>query len=322
MGTPLFAVPPLLTLINDPVFDVTATVTQEDKKAGRKQILTPPPVKTAAVEHGIPVLQPPVIKGNNEFSDLLSELKADFFVVAAYGSILPSKILNIPRFGCINIHASLLPNYRGASPVEEALLRGDRETGVSFIKMTPELDAGPVYSIFRLPILDTDTSQTLRDKLSVLAANQLPYLLKDIISGDQPPPIEQDASKASYCRKIAKEDGQADLNIKTAREVFNMIRAYDPWPGCHLVLNDKKLRVLEADTDSVSAQALKAKPYELVELDKNKIGIGTKKGLLIPLKIQFEGKKAMNIQEFLLGNRTLLAKLLDNARKIKNKACP
>ncbi len=313
MGTPEFAVPPLLALIGDPDFKVVAVVTQEDKKIGRKQILTAPPVKTAALKFDIPVLQPPSFKNNHEIVELLKGLNADFFVVAAYGQILPQAVLDIPLRGCINIHGSLLPKYRGASPVEESLLKGDSETGISFIKMTAKMDAGPVFIIHRLEIGKNDTSPVLREKLSGLAALQITFLLKDIVSGSIEP-IEQDEKKATYCKKIVKENGIIDLDKFTSSEILNMIKAYDPWPGCFLVSPEKRLKILRADADNESKEALNTKSHQSVDLSGGKIGIGTKKGLLIPLEVQLEGKNPMKIQDFLLGNKTLLARLLESAR--------
>jgi len=311
MGTPDFAVAPLLALAGNPDIKVVAVITQEDKKTGRKQIITQPPVKTAAIKLDIPVLQPSAYHNNNEIINLLKGLKPDFFVVTAYGQILPEKVLEIPRHGCINIHGSLLPKYRGASPIESAIIQGDKETGITFMKMIRKMDAGPIYDIFRLQISDDDTSLTLRQKLSLLAATQLPYVLKDIAFSTIEP-IEQDHAKATYCRKITKEDGYADLNKQTAAEIINMIRAYDPWPGCFLVFKDKKIKIIRAESDSNTSSPIK--PYEMIEMGKDKIGIGTKKGVLIPQKVQMEGKTPVSIQDFLLGNRNLLVRLLESAR--------
>lgn len=311
MGTPDFAVAPLLALAGDPDIKVIAVITQEDKKIGRKQIITPPAVKTAAIKLDIPVLQPSEYRNNKEIINLLKGLKPDFFVVTAYGQILPEEILKIPRYGCINIHGSLLPKYRGASPIESAIIHGDKETGISFMKMIKKMDAGPIYGIFRLQIDNNDNSLTLRQKLSLLAATHLPYMLKDIASGAIEP-IEQEHAKATYCRKITKEDGYTDLNKQTADEIINMTRAYDPWPGCFLVFKEKKIRIIEAKSEHEKSKSVA--PYEMIEMGKNEIGIGTKKGLLIPLKIQLEGKNPVSIQDFLLGNKNLLVRLLESAR--------
>jgi methionyl-tRNA formyltransferase len=310
MGTPEFALAPLASLINADFIEVQAVVTQEDKPVGRKQVIMPPPVKVMALQNGIPVLQPSKINGNIEFEHALNQLEPDFFVVTAYGKILPKNILDIPSHGAINIHGSLLPKYRGASPVEEALLNGDPETGVTFIKMNEKLDAGDVIFTERVKILPEDTSESLRKKLSYLAAAQLPFVLKDILD-EVINPLPQNEDFASYCRKINKSDGEINLLASTAKEVLNKIRAYSIWPKCHIIINGKILKILKAEIDADYI----CKPYESHKLlGKNSIGLCTKKGLLIPQKVQLEGKKETDIQEFLKGNAELFKKLPTRAK--------
>lgn len=304
MGTPHFAVWPLLALAQSDDYEVVAVVTQEDKKVGRKQILSPPPVKEAAEEQNIPVIQPPSLKNNQDIVELLTRLAPDFIVVVAYGQILPQNILDIPTYGCMNIHGSLLPKYRGASPIEEALLHGDTETGLTFIQMTPKMDAGPIMHIQRIPIDPKDTAAILREKLSLLAGKLIPAVLRDILDGVAHP-IEQNHNEATYCHKITKQDGLINLQSMTANEIYNRVRAYTPWPTCFLQLGDKTLKLLEIEISEKQAQSGK-----ILDLEDGKIGIGTKKGLIIPLKVQFEGKAPMNIQDFLRGNRQTLNALL------------
>ena len=313
MGTPDFSLPPLMALINNDNFDIQSVITQEDKKIGRKQVLTPPPVKILAEEYNIPILQPPSLKRNTELLDLLKGLKLDFIIVVAYGKLLPPEILEIPKFGCINIHGSLLPKYRGASPVEEAILNGNSETGITFIKMEEKLDAGPILMTQRIKIDPSDTSITLRDKLSGASALLLPDLLRDIYN-ESISPIAQKEENASYCHKIVKDDGEVDLEKNTATQIKNKLRAYTKWPGCYLNLNGKKLKLIEINIDTDSAEAKSTKAKHLIELENNTIGIGTKEGLIIPQKVQMEGKKEMSIQDFLRGNRTLLTELLQSAK--------
>lgn len=310
MGTPDFAVRPLQALIEDENIEVLTVVTQEDKKIGRKQVLTPPPVKRLALEHNIPVLQPPKLKNNKEAIELLEGLNADLFIVVAYGHILPPEVLRIPRYGSINIHGSLLPKYRGASPIEEALQSGDTETGLTFIQMENRLDAGPVLHVERIEIAPEDTALTLREKMSIRAAQILPAVLRDILE-EVAIPIPQDESHATYCHKISKKDGLIDVTTMTAEEIKNRIRAYTPWPSCFLSLGDKRLKLLEVSVDPKSP---KARPGEIVELENGRIGIGTKKGIIIPLQVQLEGKKPMTIQEFLRGNRELFKELLTSPK--------
>lgn len=309
MGTPDFALPSLLSLIQDEDFEVMAVVTQEDKKVGRKQEIIPPAVKQLALKNNIPVFQPEKIKGNAEFINLVKELRPDIFVVVAYGQILPGTLLEIPKYGAVNVHASLLPKYRGASPIEASLLNGDKETGVTIMNMTPKLDAGDILDIAKLPIESTDNAETLTVKLSILGGKILPYILKDLAE-NATHPIPQDEGKATFCHKIQKNDGIIDLHSLTAQEILNRARAYTPWPSTFLIIDGKRLKLVEIEIDTDS----KLKPGEVQEIGKAAVAIGTKLGAIIPVKVQLEGKKTMTIQEFLLGNRSLLSKLLTNPK--------
>ncbi|MBU1953814.1 methionyl-tRNA formyltransferase [Patescibacteria group bacterium] len=313
MGTPDFAVPPLQALISAENIEVSAVITQEDKKVGRKQIVTPPPVKILALENQIPVLQPPGLKNNAKIVKLLQDLRPDFIVVVAFGRILPETILKIPKYCCINIHGSLLPKYRGASPIEEALRRGDKETGLTFIKMTGEMDAGPVLHIQRLPIDPADTSLTLRVKLSVLASTLLPAVLQDYVD-EVITPIPQDESKSTRCHKIIKADGFIDPVKMTANEISNCIRAFTSWPGCFLIIGNKKLKLIEIKTDNNSTNTKSLRPGQISEPASGQIAIGTKSGAIILTKVQLEGKKAMPIQDFLRGNKDLFKEALTSAK--------
>ncbi len=300
MGTPDFALAPLETLINHTDFEVVAVVTQEDKKVGRKLKIMAPPVKLMAMRHGIPVLQPQTIKNNPEFVKLLRSLQPDFLAVAAFGQILPEKILQIPKYGCVNIHASLLPKYRGASPIEEALLHGDQETGVTIIRMEQKLDSGNIYLLKKIPIENSDNAGTLRIKLSLLGAPMLPEVLTEIVETGTNG-IPQNEKLATYCHKIEKKNGLMDIKSMSAEEILRRIKAYTPWPGCAIMLKGKKLKILEAEIDKQK----NIEPGQTIPWNKNKIALGTKKGLLMPLKVQLEGKNALPIENFLLGNRQL-----------------
>jgi methionyl-tRNA formyltransferase len=299
MGTPEFSLLPLKALMEDEEIEVQTVITQEDAKVGRKQILTPPPVKVLALANGIPVLQPPTLKGNNQIADVLKALHPDFMVVVAFGQILPKEILKIPKYGCINIHGSLLPKYRGASPIEEALVNGDAETGISFIKMEEGLDSGDILLMLRIKIAPEDNDTTLREKLSALGGTQLPYLLKDIKDGILTP-IPQNHSQATFCRKIKKEDGLIDLKKMSAREIINKIRAYTPWPSCFLMINNKKLKILKADFDESGTTKTPAGTATFPT--KETVALQTTSGILIPKIVQPEGKNPMPIQDFLRGN--------------------
>ena len=305
MGTPDFALPSLQTLLEDQDFEVINVITQEDKKVGRKQEITAPPIKQLALKHGISVLQPAKIKGNQKFIELVKNLHPDIFVVIAYGQILPLEFIKIAPYGAINIHASLLPKYRGASPIEAALLNGDTETGVTVMKIIPKLDAGDILELAKLPIEPADNAESLTVKLSLLGGKILPYIIKDYIAGEIHP-ISQNEKTASFCHKIAKDDGLIDLHKLTAREIFNRVRAYTPWPSVFLNVENKMLKLLVIDID----EKMDLHPGAVKELSKNEVAIGTKKGALIPRMLQLEGKKPMTTQEFLAGNRALLSKLL------------
>jgi len=310
MGTPLFAVPGLEALAADPGIEVTAVITREDQKVGRKQILTPPPVKIATLALDIPVLQPPQLKGNADIAKLIRDMHPDFIVVAAYGHILPAEILKIPKYGCVNLHGSLLPKYRGASPIEEALLNGDTDTGITFIKMNEKMDAGDILYIQRIPIDPKDDALTLRAKISLIGATQLPFVLKDLREGTIEP-IPQNESKATHCRKISKEDGAINLARMTAHEICNRIRAYTPWPQCFLMVDGKRFKITAAAFDE---NAPGVKPAQIIENENGTVAIGTAKGLLLPKTVQLEGKKEMSIQEFTRGNKDFFKKLAVSAK--------
>ncbi len=300
MGTPEFALPSLEILIKYPGFEVIAVVTKEDKKIGRDQVLTPTPVKKMAQAHGIPVLQPEKIRENNDFFRLLQSLEPDFIVVVNFGHILPKEILDLPKYGCINVHPSLLPKYRGTSPYVEALLQGDLETGVSIIQMVEKFDSGNIYLVKKLTIEENDNAQTLGAKLFLMGAQMLPEVMEDIVETGLEG-IPQDESKATYCGKIKKEDGLIDLKTMSADQIVQRIKAYTPWPSTSIMLGEKRLKILEAKADNTSTTA----PGKTMELGKNMIGLKTAKGILIPLIVQLEGKSAMPIGTFLAGNREI-----------------
>ena len=198
MGTPDFAVPSLKAL-HEAGYEIPLVITQPDKPAGRGKKITPPPVKVLAKNLGIPIYQPEKVKGNEELIEKLKEISPDLIVVAAYGKILPDEILNLPKFGCINIHASLLPEYRGASPIQSALLDGKEKTGVTIMLISPELDAGDIISQREVPIEKSDNAQTLHDKLAQVGAELLIETIPLYVSGELKP-VPQNNSKATYCK--------------------------------------------------------------------------------------------------------------------------
>ena len=298
-GTPNFAVPTLKMLASNKDFEIQAVVTQPDKPGNRK-VLTSPPVKTAAEELGLKVLQPEKI--DKKLIDQIKKDKPSALVVVAYGALIPKELLELTEYGCINIHPSLLPKYRGASPIQEALLNGDKETGIAIMKIDEKLDHGPIYLIKRMGIEESDTFSTLSEKLANLSAVLLTLALKDIFDKNFVP-IQQQDSKATFCRKITKEDGKIDW-IRTSKEILNQIRALNPWPSTYTVIQGKTLKILEA---TIQETMKKSKPGTIEILDKETFGFHASDALIIPSKVQLEGKSQTTAKEFLNGYKALLS---------------
>lgn len=302
IGNPEFAINPLKALLQDSRFQVTSVVCSNDKEAFRGKKLIEQPVCQFAKLNKLIIHKTEKIK---EFDHALMAKKPDFLVVFAYGYILPSSILKIPTLGCINIHPSLLPKYRGPTPVQEALLNGDRETGVTLISMNESMDSGDILWMESAIVEESDNADTLTLRLSKKASDFLPKVLKDFANGSlklKP----QDHSKATYCRKIKKEDGKIDFKKETAEEILRKIRAYTPWPSAYFFLDGKRIKILSAKTSaasSASADFEQKISSGSIERIKDKLIIGTVKGVLIPLFIQSEGKKPLPIEEFLKGYR-------------------
>lgn len=294
-GTPSFAVLPLKKLVLHPEFEVISVITQPDRPVGRKKIMTPPPVKEAAEKLGIKIYQP---KNKKELEKIVKNLpKVDFFIVIAYGMIFQEELLDIPKIASINVHASLLPKYRGASPIQEALLNGDKETGISIIKMNKELDAGNIYLLKRISIKDDENTESMSERISELSAEILPHALKDIKDGILTP-IPQ-AANPTFCRKIQKNDGKINWKTQTAEEIKNMIRAYAPWPSVFCEFKNKKLKILEAEIGKDD----KIKPGEFI-FEGKILKIGTKKYTILPKKLQLEGKNEMDVKAFANGYKS------------------
>jgi methionyl-tRNA formyltransferase len=275
--------------------EILEVVTQPDKAVGRKQTITPPPVKKIALDLGLHVIQP---KTKKSLTESLKNVKADFFVVIAYGTIIPEEVIKMPKYGCINVHASLLPKYRGASPIQESLLNGDKETGISIMKIDNELDHGDVFFIKRIPIEEKDDLIGLSDKLAETGSVILPLVLHDIMT-ERLSPIPQNHKNATFCRKTEKEDGKISWN-KTAVEIKNMIRAYTPWPSVYTEIKGKKIKILETEIseDNISPGKL--------SLNNGVLQIGTAKGCITPKTVQIEGKNPMDIKSFINGYKHLL----------------
>lgn len=291
MGTPDFAVPVLQKLIENT--NVVLVVSQPDKLVGRKQILTKTPVKLEAEKNGIPVFQPVKIK---EEYDVILNTKADIIITCAYGQIIPNEILEYPRLGCVNVHASLLPKYRGGAPIHKCLLNGEDKTGVTIMYMAEKMDNGDIISQEEYQILESDNVGTLHDKLSIIGADLLLKTLPSIINGTNKR-IKQEESKVTYAFNIKREEERLDFS-KTGKEILNHIRGLNPWPLAHFILNDLEYKVLEATFEKKETTK---EAGILVNITKNTLGITCKDGIVYLEKIKPFGKKEMNIKEYLNG---------------------
>jgi len=301
IGTAGIGAPLLEKLHQDDRFDVKLVITQADRPAGRKMQMTPSPIKQKANELGIAITQPDNI---NEAENVkkCGKIKPDMIVLYAYGQILSKALLDIPKYGAINAHASLLPAYRGASPVQQALLNSDEVTGLSVMKMEEKMDAGPVYKQFDLDIKKEDDVLTLTDRLANLTAYEMPDTLYAIAQGDIQPE-EQDDSKATYCEKVKKSDGEIDWN-EDAKTIHAKMRAYAGWPGTFTFWNGKRLKILSGQVDAYEVEAGK-----VIEKD-HLIFIGTKQGSIVPNEVQLEGKTAQGMHAFVKGHPDFVGSML------------
>ena len=298
MGTPEFSLPGLNSLINEPSYEIVGVFTQPDKPVGRNQILTPPPVKVLALENKLPVFQPDKIKDELEN---IKNLKPDLIVVIAYGKIIPQSILNIPTYGCINVHASLLPKYRGAACLNAPILNGDKETGITIMVMEAGLDTGPIIYQGVMDLNGDETLKTVHDTLSALGAELLVPTLNYFIDGKIKPQI-QDETKASYIKTLKKEDGKIDWT-KSANEIERMIRAYNPWPGTYTIEAQNILKILEVEN-----KVLNSNNHKIGEsfIDEGRLVIQCGQDSLVILRLQAAGKKPMTSSEFLRGHKLSL----------------
>lgn len=296
MGTPDFAVPCLEKLIKSENCNVLAVFTQPDKKVGRKQLLTPPPVKVLAVQHNIPVYQPVTLKNEDAF-ETIRKLNPDLMVVVAYGKILPKRILDYPKFGCINVHASLLPKYRGAAPIQWTVLNGDKKTGVCVQQMDIGIDTGDILFTEETDIGINETSEELFERLSVIGADALIKTMDLIIKG-QTNPVPQPAGDFGYASMIDKSMSNIDWS-KSAFEVHNQIRGLQSWPCASTVINGKNVKVHKSVLSSE-----KGNEAGKVVNNKNVVTVSCGDGNCIDiLELQPDGKKRMDAKSFLAGNK-------------------
>jgi len=302
MGTPQFAVAPLRSL-REAGHDIVSVVTRTDKPAGRGKVLTPPPVKVAAQELVIPVLQFKRLR-EPESVEELRRLTPDIIVVAAYGQILPKDVLELPHYGCVNIHASLLPAYRGAAPVNWAIIRGERETGVTIMQMDEGLDTGAMLLREAVAVGPADTAGSLLEKLSVLGSRMIVEALAGLAAGKLTP-VPQDNAKATLAPLLKKEDGRIDWG-RPAAEIHDRVRGLLPWPGAYTHLDGKLVKVLQTEVLDGNVD-----PGALIEGPQGTLEVGTGKGLLRITSLQPEGKRPMTAPEFLRGHRGAVGRRFD-----------
>ena len=288
MGTPDFAVPVLKMLIEKT--NVIMVVTKPDKRVGRNKELTFSPVKKVALENNIPVFQPIKIKNDYE---KLTEGKIDLIVTCAYGQIIPKEVLNLPKYGCINVHASILPKYRGSAPIQWAIINGDKETGVTIMYMDEGMDTGDIISISKMAITSDDNVGTMHDKLSILGAQALEKELKSIFDGSAIR-IKQ-GNDWTLAPMIKREDEHLNFN-DYGENIINRIRAFNPWPLANILIDDKEIKIIEAEFKKE-----KANKTNCIIINKNKLGISCLDGIIYLKKIKPFGKKEMNIESYLNG---------------------
>ena len=302
MGTPDFAVPCLDSLVTNG-HEVVLCVTQPDKPKGRSQTLTPPPVKVRAMELDIPVFQPKSMK-TEESERTLKEANADIFIVVAFGKILPQNILDIPKYGCINIHASLLPKYRGAAPIQWAIAGGESVSGVTSMQMDAGLDTGDMLIKAEIEITKDETGETLHDKLSVLGSEVLIKTLASIEDGTIKRE-KQDDSLSNYAPMITKENTRIDFT-KPAKDIHNLIRAMNPFPGAYCEYDGKKLKIFETELiDKTNGNA-----GEIVDVTDKDFTVSCSIGAIRVLSLQLEGKKRMPCADFLKGKKLSKCEIL------------
>jgi methionyl-tRNA formyltransferase len=331
MGSPDFALPALSRLLeSEPArpaggHEVVAVYTQPDRPAGRGRGLQAPPAKTLALAHGVPVLQPARVSAPDSVEGL-ARLAPDLIVIAAYGQILKQPVLDVPRRGVLNVHASLLPRHRGAAPVAAAILAGDEETGVTIMRTELALDAGPILAQRRVPIAPQDTAGTLTDRLAEEGADLLMEALSAWLASSLVP-TPQDASKATYAPMLRKEDGRIDWTLP-AEDIWRRVRAFTPWPGAFTFLDGQPLRLLEtwplagptgvADGDRLPAGSVVQCPPDVevpgqagLPAGRPGFAVVTGGGLLAIVRVQLAGRRALAAGEFLRGQRDLIGKRLE-----------
>ena len=290
-------------------YGVDLVITQPDKKVGRKKLLTPPPVKVVALDNNIKVLQPEKISTDEETYNTLKELKPDIIITAAYGQLVPEKILEIPKHKCINVHGSLLPKLRGGAPIQYSILEDHKKTGITIMYMVKKLDAGDMISKVEVDILDNDNYESLHDKLSVAGRDLLNETLPKIFSGDIAPE-KQDDEQATFARNILREDEKIDWNT-SAREVFNKVRALDPTPGAFTYLDGNVLKIWSSEVVELEEQSSYTKVGTIIKQDKKNIYVLCGNETILKVhELQVSGKKRMPVVNFLSNKKDYVGTIL------------
>lgn len=296
MGTPDFSVPILRQLIQDG-YEVIAVVTQPDRPVGRKKILTPPPVKVEAKKQGIPVYQPEKISSKEELAPIL-ELNPELVVTAAFGQILPKSLLDEPRFGCINVHASLLPELRGGAPIHYSIIQGKEKTGVTIMYMAEKLDAGDILTQIEVPILEHDNVGTLHDKLSAAGAKLLSETIPPLLEG-RLSPIPQMEEQATYAPNIKREQEKIDW-AQDGESIYNQIRGLNPWPVAYTTFNGKVMKIWQA---AKTAADTSGEPGAIIKIESDGFTVATaNKTAIKVVEVQPSGKKKMTAEQYLRGS--------------------
>lgn len=299
MGTASFSLAVLKMLIEED-YNIVGVVTQPDRYVGRKKVLTMPDVKVEALKYDIPVIQPARIK---EDYQAVADLKPDLIITAAYGQIVPQAVLDIPRLGCINVHASLLPLYRGGAPVHQAIIDGQEKTGVTIMYMVKKMDAGDMIAQKETPILEEDTVGILYDRLSDLGAKLLKETLPDILKGTNQR-IPQDENLVTYAPTLSREDERLDWNM-SARQVYNKVRGTNPWPGSYTTYQGKTVKIWAGQVHQCE-NAMKHHAHQdngtIVKIFNDAIGVKVNDGVYLITELQLEGKKRMSVKDYLNGH--------------------
>jgi len=295
MGTPEFSVA-VLTMLYEEGHTIAAVVTQPDRLVGRKRILTPPPVKVEALRLGLPIIQPEKLKGSAELEEIIA-LKPDLIVTAAFGQILPKALLEIPRLGCINVHASLLPKYRGGAPIHQAIMDGETETGVTIMYMVEKLDAGDIISQVTVPISDTDHTGSMFNALSVAGTDLLKKTLPSILNGTNKQTV-QDESLVTFARNISREQERIDWS-QNGKVIYDKIRGLHPWPVAYTVFQGESVKIWWSEKIQSSDNAL---PGTIIEIESDRIVVKAGDDIAVALTdLQPAGKKRMPADEFIRG---------------------